>query len=41
MEESCPIRKSKKMVSDAYKMIDLIKKYDTNISLEELKMQIQ
>lgn len=41
MEESCPIRKSKQMVSDAYKMIDLIKKYDTNISLEELKMQIQ
>jgi hypothetical protein len=29
------------MVSDAYKMIDLIEKYDTNISLEELKMQIQ
>jgi hypothetical protein len=41
MEESCPIRKSKQMVSDAYKMIDLIEKYDTNISLEELKMQIQ
>lgn len=41
MNEMCPIHKSKQMVSDAHKMIDLIEKYDTNISLEELKMQIQ
>ena len=40
MEESCPIHKSEKMLSDAYKMIDLIDRYDSNISLEELKMKV-
>ena len=40
MEESCPLNKSEKMLSDAQKMIRLIEQYDTNISLDELKQQI-